>query len=231
MEENKVYRSREYLKNPYTGLVLFGCVRASMLPACPPGCRTVVKSPDCVLWRVAFSWWEQYVHLSMCEGTSIPAMCGTLVREGSRLLHRLKSKSALSSGCARVSVAGGMWVMDRKRSVPVCAEGSACSSCCNCFSKKIFPRISPLAPEGPSQDALSKATVWFLGQMHVHARSQIIHAKPTIPPAYGSFPLCWQGKGSVGAEIMTELIKLIFFWCLKSESPAQAPPAEHKPTC
>lgn len=191
-------RNKEHLRSPCAGLVLFGCVRSFMLPACPPGCRTCSVVPWLCALEGSFllvgAGCSPGVHV---RGTSIPAMCGALLRERSRLLHRFKSKGALSSGCARVSVAGGMWVMDRKRGVPVCAEGSTCGSCCNCFSKRIFPRISPLAPEGPSQDALSKATVWFLGQMHTHARSQIIHTKPTILPAYGSFPLCWQGRGGV----------------------------------
>lgn len=56
--------------------------------------------------------------MASMRGTNSSGMYSVLVREGACLPHRFKLKTTLSPGCAKVSVAEGMYAMDRKGDVP-----------------------------------------------------------------------------------------------------------------
>lgn len=101
--------------------------------------------------------------------TNASGMYSVLVREGTCLLHRLQLKTTLSPGCAKVSVAEGMCVMDRKGDVPAYVRKDVhAAAVLIVLIKEYFPEFLLWHRKALLRMPLQKVLLDFQGRCNTH---------------------------------------------------------------
>lgn len=118
-----MYNKGEHFRNPWEVHALAGYFRPSALLAAVPVVVPAQNIPCMCTLETHFLLVGQTrtghsLKMAGVRGINASGMYSVLVREGMCLPHRFKLKTTLSPGCARVSVAEGTCVMDRKGDVP-----------------------------------------------------------------------------------------------------------------